>query len=412
MEVHLVPRVFVSYSHHDSRIAMRIARDLDLAGAGVWIDKKGILPSQVVFETIVQALDNSDFVVLLLSPTSAESASVREELVLAKQREQDGRLHIVIVLLESAPLPTPVAGRLYIDFRNSADDAASFARLLEALSINRASAILDASYKQYRWHGSPTRSAGYEALGNILATCTVLREHKTGYASRDALEDVDILVLPTPFGTQVPFGEFTVIADWVRHGGALVTFGVYLMERHHYNNLNQLMRLFGIEFGTNLLMPAGRDSDILCRRQAEATAEQQYWLDGRVTAIPVNHALFANVSKLVLVSSCSVEADLPCDCSAFTDVKCSVMTARGLKDPQSGKIERLDQYIKDKAAYATICAARTFGAGKIVVVGSWKVFHNDLIGQGDNTQLLRNILRWFGSNNEPLSVGNGAAIRA
>ena len=72
-------KVFISYSRTDTRVTSALARDLQQAGVDVWMDREDISVGERWSTAIQHALDESDAMVLVLSPDSMESDNVEDE---------------------------------------------------------------------------------------------------------------------------------------------------------------------------------------------------------------------------------------------------------------------------------------------------------------------------------------------
>jgi hypothetical protein len=119
--------VFVSYARSDAAVALQLARDLKTAGVEAWIDQVDIPPGAHWDATIEQALRASDRVVLVLSPASAQSHNVMDEVSFAI----DEGKRVLPVLVQPCEVPMRLRRLQFIDF--TAERAAALARLLQAL---------------------------------------------------------------------------------------------------------------------------------------------------------------------------------------------------------------------------------------------------------------------------------------
>jgi formylglycine-generating enzyme required for sulfatase activity len=97
------PRVFVSHSHEDDPFTQRLVADLRAAGALVWVDVADIHHGDFL-QRINEALEHSEWLVLVLTPAAVASQSVRMEMDAARKRPKRRRLHGVLAVL-AAPLP-------------------------------------------------------------------------------------------------------------------------------------------------------------------------------------------------------------------------------------------------------------------------------------------------------------------
>jgi hypothetical protein len=86
-------RVFISHSSKDTPIARQLARRLSEAGLRVWIPEDEILPGDNWAKKVGQALEESDLMVVLVTPHAFESEWLKEEIQYALTAEQyQGRL--------------------------------------------------------------------------------------------------------------------------------------------------------------------------------------------------------------------------------------------------------------------------------------------------------------------------------
>jgi len=128
-------KVFISYSHADSKLALRLVADLQLHGLTVWFDSWDLLVGESLMDAITTAVHNHDVFVILLSPNSVSSEWVKRELEVAFAVQSQGRpIRILPVLLASCDLPPELSQRKCADFRT--DYYAGLADLLHALGAS------------------------------------------------------------------------------------------------------------------------------------------------------------------------------------------------------------------------------------------------------------------------------------
>ena len=75
-------RVFLSYAQTDRHLAETLAKDLSAAGFAVWSDQE-IMPGGNWARQVAEALDESEAMVVIVSPAAAKSESVRREVEFA-----------------------------------------------------------------------------------------------------------------------------------------------------------------------------------------------------------------------------------------------------------------------------------------------------------------------------------------
>jgi hypothetical protein len=107
------PRVFLSYSHRDQPIARELGRELAERGATVWIDQEMLALGDRLPERITEAIRNSDLFLLLVSPASAQSDWLRQELEIALAGVN--RTRVIPVRLAGAEIPADLADIVYLD---------------------------------------------------------------------------------------------------------------------------------------------------------------------------------------------------------------------------------------------------------------------------------------------------------
>lgn len=107
--------IFVSYAHEDSEFALRLARDLRSEGVNIWRDEPDI-PLGVPWDRAVeQAIRTCDRLLVILSPASAASENVLNEVAFALDREKQ----IVPVLYRSCEIPLRLLRLKRVDFTSN-----------------------------------------------------------------------------------------------------------------------------------------------------------------------------------------------------------------------------------------------------------------------------------------------------
>ncbi|HEX8503364.1 MAG TPA: toll/interleukin-1 receptor domain-containing protein [Pyrinomonadaceae bacterium] len=92
-------KVFISYPRTNIALAQKIVSELDRAGIDVWFDEREILPGDNWARKIAEALEESDAMVVLLTPDAVgRSGHVRSEINFALGNKSfRGRLIPVLV---------------------------------------------------------------------------------------------------------------------------------------------------------------------------------------------------------------------------------------------------------------------------------------------------------------------------
>ena len=114
------PSVFICHSHQDKRFARRLSRALRDLGIMVWIDEWRLAVGDSLHTCIGKAINESAYVVVILSPDSVQSLWCRDELEQALTREKRTGQKVVLPLLYRRVIPPPfIEGRLYLNFSSS-----------------------------------------------------------------------------------------------------------------------------------------------------------------------------------------------------------------------------------------------------------------------------------------------------
>ena len=122
-------RAFVSYTHVDRAFAARLAVDLARAGINVWYDQWAILPGDSIIDKINIALQENDYLLIVLSPGAVESQWVRREINSSLLMSLAGRsVSLVPILKSPCNIPALIADLHHADFTQSYDTG--FAELL------------------------------------------------------------------------------------------------------------------------------------------------------------------------------------------------------------------------------------------------------------------------------------------
>jgi CHASE2 domain-containing sensor protein len=123
------PAAFISYSRNDSEFALGLARDLKAAGARVWLDQLDIDAGHEWDDAIEAALIEAPQMLLILSPSSASSRNVRNEIALALD---EGKI-IIPILHRDCVVPLQLRRVQHVDFRT--DYAQGLKSLLKHMQI-------------------------------------------------------------------------------------------------------------------------------------------------------------------------------------------------------------------------------------------------------------------------------------
>ena len=93
--------VFVSYARTDRARVMNLVERMRSAGIGVWVDEGGIHGASLWGQEIVDAIDASKVMILMISDSSISSDNVVKELSIASEDKKP----ILPVYLQRSQLP-------------------------------------------------------------------------------------------------------------------------------------------------------------------------------------------------------------------------------------------------------------------------------------------------------------------
>lgn len=110
---------FLSYSRADQDFALRLAHDLRSTGISIWVDQLDIRPSEHWDRAIERAVSDCCGLVVILSPRSAASDNVADEISFAIDHGKS----VLPVMIERCPLPLRITRMQVIDATGDYDDA-------------------------------------------------------------------------------------------------------------------------------------------------------------------------------------------------------------------------------------------------------------------------------------------------
>lgn len=110
---------FLSYSRADQDFALRLAGDLRANGVNVWVDQLDIRPSEHWDRAIERAVRDCRGLVVIVSPRSAASDNVADEISFAIDHGKS----VLPVMIERCPLPLRIARMQVIDVTGDYDRA-------------------------------------------------------------------------------------------------------------------------------------------------------------------------------------------------------------------------------------------------------------------------------------------------
>jgi len=124
-------KVFISYNHGDSEFVTKFSLDLTMIdGIEVLVDKWEMGVGDSILDYIEESIDESSYLLVILSEKSVNSKWVRTELKYAFYKEREiGHSFILPVIIEDCKLPIFVIDKVYVKL----SDAESYDKSLQQL---------------------------------------------------------------------------------------------------------------------------------------------------------------------------------------------------------------------------------------------------------------------------------------
>lgn len=98
-------KVFISHSHETEALAKKVGEALERVGLEAWNHEQEILPGDNWAQKIAQALEESQAMVVLLSPDSLDSTMVRREIEYALSTKHFNKRLIPVLVGSEDDLP-------------------------------------------------------------------------------------------------------------------------------------------------------------------------------------------------------------------------------------------------------------------------------------------------------------------
>lgn len=126
--------IFISHSSQDKSFVRTLARDLENAGVIVWLDERELYAGDSLIDKIEEAINEVDYVGVVLSRASVASGWVRQELKMAMSQEiKSNRIKVIPILKEACNIPSFLADKVYADLSTTTKYRDGLVSLLERL---------------------------------------------------------------------------------------------------------------------------------------------------------------------------------------------------------------------------------------------------------------------------------------
>lgn len=111
-------RVFISYSEADTKFVHRLTGDLEKAGIQVFYDKR-MSAGESWASVLEDAIDQADYVLIVMSPEYFSSNWAQQEMTLALSKRRSGDGRVIPLLVKKAKIPPLLNYIQYADFTGS-----------------------------------------------------------------------------------------------------------------------------------------------------------------------------------------------------------------------------------------------------------------------------------------------------
>jgi hypothetical protein len=110
--------IFLGHSAKDREFVVRLASDLTSVGLRVWLDQWNIRPGDSFAEAIEQALKESRFLLIVMSPDYFQSVWTQQEWRYALSDEiHGGGIRLIPLLYRDCEIPLMLRSKQWVDFR-------------------------------------------------------------------------------------------------------------------------------------------------------------------------------------------------------------------------------------------------------------------------------------------------------
>jgi tetratricopeptide (TPR) repeat protein len=133
---------FISHQHADSDWARRLTNALEARGLKVWLDRDRLLPGDILVEELQKAIEQCAAVVVGISPESVASPWVLQETSAAIELSLRSKVRVIPCVLREAEMPSFLASRVRVDFRNESDFDGAVESLVRAISGKAAASLV------------------------------------------------------------------------------------------------------------------------------------------------------------------------------------------------------------------------------------------------------------------------------
>lgn len=160
------PDAFLSYSRRDGEAADRLVALLEERGKDIWIDRQDIPAASRWRDELARAIEVSDAVIALVTPSWAASENCRQEL---EHADAAGKRIIPVLAAPTGAVPEALASRQWVQAGSGDDMVAAADAIVEAIETDLPYVRAHARYLEeaQRWAAS-ARDRGFLLRGGEL----------------------------------------------------------------------------------------------------------------------------------------------------------------------------------------------------------------------------------------------------
>jgi hypothetical protein len=130
--------IFLSHSSSDKGFARKLATDLRARGIRIWLDEAEMGLGDSLIGRLEKAIDENDYLAVILSPDSVRSEWVLKEVRMALHREISGKRVVVLPILhKECEIPGFLRDKIYADFRRDFEYQAGVLHIVRRVSLDR-----------------------------------------------------------------------------------------------------------------------------------------------------------------------------------------------------------------------------------------------------------------------------------
>lgn len=133
----VTPKVFICYKSLDAPWCENLGRRLRDSGVDAWLDRWEIEPGDAILARIGDGLEQSNYLLLILTPESVDPAArwvAAEWQSFLAQQLSGKNTRLVPILLRTCSIPAPLTNLSYLDFRDESAFEGRFQELLGLLT--------------------------------------------------------------------------------------------------------------------------------------------------------------------------------------------------------------------------------------------------------------------------------------